>query len=198
MTGLDEARARLEAYIARLQRLDLEDLRLLALPLPDPRERAALLDEVNRAATAAGRAALVEEGRRRTREAVVIAYDRHMYDPTWAGLNWGRSLGTTNDRLGLVVAAEDAAVASIMADVLDEDSLATLSEPFEHAAGMAGSTTTPSLSLDRPGPQGWLLRIVFLITAIVAIGAAAVVGVAQLALGVIAAILAGRRGDRRG
>ena len=198
MTDEDEASARLDAFIVRLQRLDLEDLRLLALPVPDPEERAALLAEIGEQAAAAGRTALVEEGRERVRAAIVTAYDRHMYDPTWVGLNWGRSLGTTKDRLGLIVAAEDAAIAAVMSDLLDVDLVASLAEPLEHAAGMTGATTTPSLSLDRPGPQGWLLRIVFLITAIVAIGAAAVVGAAQLAIGVIAAILAGRRASKRG
>jgi hypothetical protein len=195
MTDLDRAADRLEAFLARLDRLGLEDLRLLALPVPDAEERAALLAEIGEAAAAAGRTALVEEARERARGAIVTAYDRHVYDPTWVGLNWGRSLGTTKDRLGLMVAAEDAAMAAVMSDLIDEDLVASLAEPLERAAGMTGATTTPSLSLDRPGPQGWLLRIVFVFTAIVAIGATAVVGAAQMALGVIAAILAGRRGD---
>jgi hypothetical protein len=190
----DEAAAdRLDAFLARLDRLALEDLRLLALPLPDPVVRAAVLDEVNRTAATAGRTGLVDEARRRARDAIVIAYDRHMYDPTWAGLNWGRSLGTAKDRLGLTVAAEDAAVAAVMSDVLDEDLVESLAEGFEHAAGMSGATTTPSLSFDRPGAQGWLVRIVFVAMAIAAIGVAFVVGVAQLAVGLVVAIAGSRR-----
>ena len=154
-----------------------------------------MLDLVRRAAAEAGRTALVEDARRRAREAVMIAYNRHQYEPTWAGLNWGRSLGTTKDRLGLVVAAEDAAIAAVMSDLLDEETVASLAEPFEHAAGMAGSTTTPSLSLDRPGTQGLLVRIVFGVMLVIA---ALVIGAAQAALGLIAAILSGRRGDQRG
>jgi hypothetical protein len=195
MTDVAEASARLEAFIARLQRLDLEDLRLVALPLPDPRERAALLKNVDLVAAEAGRTALVDDARQRARDAVVTAYNRHAYDPTWAGLNWGRSLGTTRDRLGLVVAVVDAAIAAVLSDLLDEETAASLSEPFEHAAGMAGSTTTPSLSLDRPGPQGWVVRMVFGVMLVVA---ALVIGAAQAALGLIAAILAGRRSSRRG
>ena len=190
----DEAAAdRLDAFLERLDRLALEDLRLLALPLPDPVVRAAVLDEVNRAAATAGRTGLVDEARRRARDAIVIAYDRHMYDPTWAGLNWGRSLGTAKDRLGLTVAAEDAAVAAVMSDVLDEDLVESLAEGFELAAGMSGATTTPSLSLDRPGAQGWLVRIVFVAMTIAAIGVALVVGVAQLAVGLVVAIAGSRR-----
>jgi hypothetical protein len=183
---------RLEAFLARLDRLGLEDLRLLALPLPDPTERGALLTEVDRVATEAQRGNLVEEGRRRSREAIFRAYDRHQYDPTWAGLNWGRSLGTSRDRLGLVLAAEDAAVAAVLSDLLDEDTVITLTEPFERAAGMAGSTTTPSLSLDRSGPVGLLARIVYALMLVVV---AATIGVVAAALTFITSVLLGRRRD---
>jgi hypothetical protein len=189
----DAAANRLDAFLDRLDRLALEDLRLLALPLPDPAVRAAVLDEVNRAAATAGRTALVDDARRRARDAIVTAYDRHLYDPTWAGLNWGRSLGTAKDRLGLTLAAEDAAVASVMSDLLDEDLVESLAEGFEHAAGMSGATTTPSLSLDRRGAQGWLVRIVFVAMTIAAIGVALVVGVAQLAIGLIVGVVGSRR-----
>jgi hypothetical protein len=189
----DAAANRLDAFLDRLDRLALEDLRLLALPLPDPAVRAAVLDEVNRAAATAGRTALVDDARRRSRDAIVTAYDRHLYDPTWAGLNWGRSLGTAKDRLGLTLAAEDAAVAAVMSDLLDEDLVESLAEGFEHAAGMSGATTTPSLSLDRPGAQGWLVRIVFVAMTIAAIGVALVVGVAQLAIGLIVGVVGSRR-----
>ena len=190
----DEAAAdRLGAFLERLDRLALEDLRLLALPLPDPVVRAAVLDEVNRAAATAGRTGLVDEARRRARDAIVIAYDRHLYDPTWAGLNWGRSLGTAKDRLGLTLAAEDAAVAAVMSDVLDQDLVESLAEGFEHAAGMSGATTTPSLSLDRPGAQGWLVRIVFVAMAIATIGVAFLAGIAQLAVGLIVGVVGSRR-----
>ena len=88
MTDVNQAADRLEAFLARLDRLALEDLRLVALPPPDPEERAAMLEVVRGAATEAGRTPLVEEARSRAREAVMIAYNRHQYDPTWAGLNW--------------------------------------------------------------------------------------------------------------
>ena len=150
---------RLDAFLARLDRVGLEDLRLLALPIPDARERAALLEEVDRVADGAGRRPLVDEARARTRAAIERAYARHQYEPTWAGLNWGRSMGTTRDRLGLTLAAEDAAVAAVMRDLLDDDTIAVLGEPFEHAAGMAGSTAVPSLSLRQPNRLGWLVWV---------------------------------------
>ncbi|HET9347386.1 MAG TPA: hypothetical protein VFO05_16960 [Candidatus Limnocylindrales bacterium] len=167
MTETDRAAGRLDAFLVRLDRVGLEDLRLLSLPLPDRDQRAALLAEVDRIAIDAGRKEQVDEARRRTRDAIERAYARHQYEPTWAGLNWGRSLGTTRDRLGLTVAAEDAAVAAVMSDLLDADTAAELTEPFEHAAGMAGSTSTPSLSLRRDNRVGW---VVWFLLAAAAVG----------------------------
>jgi hypothetical protein len=166
VTETDRAAERLHGFLERLDRLALEDLRLVSLPLPDPDERAALLSEIDRVAADAGRRPLVEVARTKTREAIERAYARHQYDPTWAGLNWGRSLGTTNDRLSLALAAEDAAVASVMSDLLDDDTTAVLTEAFEHAAGMAGSTTTPWLSLNRPNGLGWLVWILLAASAV--------------------------------
>ena len=157
-TEADRAAAdRLDVFLERLDRVGLEDLRLISLPLPDPDERAAALAKVDAAAQAAGLGPLVAEARRRTQDAIVRAYARHQYEPTWAGLNWGRSLGTTRDRLGLALAAEDAAVAAVVGDLLDDDTAAALSERFDHAAGMAGSTGTSSLSVTKPDGIAWLV-----------------------------------------
>lgn len=193
MTDLDDAATRLEAFLVRLDRLSLEDLRLVALPLPDRSARTAVLSEVSGAALEAGRTELVETARVRARTAITIAYDRHVYDPTIVGLNWGRSLGTTTDRLALTLAAEDAAVAAVMSDVLDEELIDALTEGFERAAGLPGATTTPSLSLDRPGAIGLVGRIVFGVMLVV-VGLA--IGFAEAALGLIAAAIAGRRRSR--
>jgi hypothetical protein len=195
--GGDRAAAdRLNAFLDRLDHVGLEDLRLVALPVPDPEERAALLAEIDRAADEGGRGPLVDEARKRTRAAIERAYARHQYEPTWAGLNWGRSLGTTSDRLGLAIAAEDAAVAAVMDDLLDEDTTAALAEPFEHAAGMSGSTTTPSLSLSKPNPIGWLVWILLAAAAVLVVASYLVgiwLAVAGLALIAIVAFTSWRR-----
>jgi hypothetical protein len=187
--GEDSPAVRLDAFLARLDRLGLEDLRLIALPLPDAGVRAALLDHVDHVAGEAGRRRLVDEARTRTRAAIERTYARHQYEPTWAGLNWGRSLGTTSDRIGLALAAEDAAVASVMSDLLDEDTAAALAEPFEHAAGMAGSTTTPSLSLSRANPIGWLVWIFFAASGVLVVASyVAGIWVAMAGLAIIAIV----------
>jgi hypothetical protein len=194
VTETDPAAGRLDAFLERLDRVGLEDLRLLSLPLPDREERTALLADVDRLADEAGRKSLVDVARRRTREAIERAYARHQYEPTWAGLNWGRSLGTTNDRIGLTVAAEDAAVAAVLGDVLDEDTAAALTEPFELAAGMAGSTATPSLSLTTPDRLGWVVWFLLAAAAVgVILSYALGFGIAILVLGFVAVVTLARR-----
>ena len=161
MTKAEEAAHRLDAFVARVHRLDLEDLRLISLPLPDPDQRAELLAYIDRAADAVGRRPLVDDARSTASDAIVRAYTNHQYDPTWVALNWARSLGTSKDRLGLILAAQDAAVAAVLSDVLEDDLAADLSEPFEHAAGMAGSTINPSLAVWRHDASGLVGRIFF-------------------------------------
>ena len=139
-------------------------MRLLALPVPEPKQRAEILAEIDRVATASGRGVLVRDARMAARNAVLRAYTSHQYDPTWVGLNWARSLGTTKDRLGLILAAEDAAVAAVLDDLLDEDLAAEISEPFEHAAGMAGSTISPSLAVWGNDASGLVGRIFYGLT----------------------------------
>ena len=179
------AAGRVDAFLARLDRLALEDLRLLSLPLPDPDARAALLARVDVAAATARRRELVTEARERARDAIVRAYASHQYEPTWAGLNWGRSLGTARDRLGLALAAEDAATAAALSDVLEEDALDDLREPFERAAGMAGSTPPQALLPGRPGSTGWLAWVA--LAALLATLAAAAATGAAVAIGGVGA-----------
>src|SRR5262249_40966325 len=62
-------------------------------------------------------------------------------EPTWFGLNWGRSLARSEDRAALVQAVEDAAMAAVVADLVPDDA-AALAEPFELVASMAGTAPT--------------------------------------------------------
>lgn len=130
---------RVGAFLETLERLNVDDLAMLALPEPDPAERSALVQRAESAAEAAGRYDEVRAAPGRAREALVQAFSFRAYDPTWFGLNWGRSLGRADDRARLVAAVEDAAVAAVVADLLPEDDIATLREPFERVASMAGT-----------------------------------------------------------
>jgi hypothetical protein len=187
-----DARARLDAFLDRLLHLSIEDLRLVALPPPDPEQRAELLAAVDRAARATNRSDLVELARTKVGVQLDEAFDRHGYDATWVGLNWGVSLGPTRDRVALGLAAQDAAVAAVLQDALPEDVLADLTEPFDLAAGMAGSTTTLSGALSgdvhRDARPAWL--VFALAVALVAVGALGYAAGAELFLVVLIVLTA--------
>jgi hypothetical protein len=127
---------RLEAFLAELGRLSVDDLSVVALPEPDPDERAALLQRAVDVAHAADRREELAMAPARAREQLLRAWSRRGYEPTWFGLNWGRSLGRADDRARLVAAVEDAAVAAVMADLLSPEDAGALREPFEIAASM--------------------------------------------------------------
>jgi hypothetical protein len=138
----------LDAFLHELDRTNLADLEVLALPEPDHVFRTALLERVAAAAAAGSVAVNVDGTRRRVRELMLRRLSGDTYRPTWAGLNWGASPMRTEDRARLVVAVEDAAVAALLEDRLDPEDSAALRGPFELASSMPGSGVTgwPDLS----------------------------------------------------
>jgi hypothetical protein len=132
---------RLDAFLHQLDRTNLADLEVLALPEPDSDPRAGLLDRV--AAAADGPDAIDIDGTRaNVRELMLRRLSGDTYRPTWAGLNWVASPMRTEDRIRLMVAVEDAAVAALLEDRLDPDDIAALREPFELVSSMAGTGVT--------------------------------------------------------
>ena len=141
---------RLDAFLHELDRTKLADLEVLALPEPDPEERAALLGRVAEAA-ARPDAVDVDDTRAGIRELMLRRLSDDGFRPTWAGLNWVASPMRIEDRAWLIVAVEDAAVAALLEDRLDPDDVAALREPFAIASSMEGAGTTgvPDLSGSR-------------------------------------------------
>jgi hypothetical protein len=150
------ARQRLETFLQEIERMNVDDLIVVALPALDPGRRADQLAVATRAASGTGRDALLIEARLRARELLVSGFARRAYDPTWFGLNWGRSLGRSADRAALFAAAEDAAAAAVVEDVIDEQVRHELVLPFRMAAAMRGSgqAANPSFATSRVGVPG--------------------------------------------
>ena len=144
---------RVAAFLAELGRFSVDDLAMVALPEPDPDERAALLQRAVDAAHAADRREELAVAPARAREQLFRAWSRRGYEPTWFGLNWGRSLGRADDRARLVAAVEDAAVAAVVADLLSPDDVGALREPFEIATSMAGAAPSSNPIIRGSVPQ---------------------------------------------
>lgn len=120
------ARARLEKLFASFDRLTPFELERVGLRRRDEATRAALLRDVVQAANAADRTVLLAEARARARDTVFRRYDAGGLHPTWGGLNWGISQGTIEDRVAIVEALEDAASATVVADLVAPDVVAAL------------------------------------------------------------------------
>ena len=71
-------------------------------------------------------------------------YDRNMYQPTWAGLNWGRSLGTIEDRVAVAAAVEDAAIGTVATDVAMPADVDALLDPLRLLVSMHPDETPRS------------------------------------------------------
>ena len=132
---------RLEAFLERLDRMSLGDLQVLSLPEPDPDERADLLERVAKAARFAGadRTAEIDEARQLVSEVLFRRFAQAGLNPTWAGVNWAASSYRADDRVRLILAAQDSAVADVLDDVLPKDDLAALRAPFAVASSMEGA-----------------------------------------------------------
>jgi hypothetical protein len=177
---------RIAAFLETLSRLAVDDLAVLALPEPDPNERTALRGRAEAAAERAGRLQEVRVAPDRAREALIQAFSFRAYEPTWFGLNWGRSLGRADDRARLLAAVEDAAVAAVVADLLPEDDVVALREPFERVASMAGTAPAANPLIEGAVGRRALVAALFVLSAV---GAAALGG----GLAALAALGARRR-----
>ena len=153
----------LGAFLAELSRLSVDDLAMVALAEPDPVDRAALLQRAVDAAHAADRREELAAAPGRARDQLFRAWSRRGYEPTWFGLNWGRSLGRADDRARLIAAVEDAAVGAVVADLLPEEEVAALREPFEIARSMAGAAPSSNPIVRGSVPQrGFVAALVAL------------------------------------
>ena len=173
---------RVEMFFGRLDRLSVDDLIVLALPGVDRERRAALLDRVETAGAAAGRTDELDECAERAVSWIVQAFSFRSLEPTWFGLNWGRSLGRSDDRARLFEAIEDAALAAVVADLVPDEA-ATLAEPFEDVASMSGAGAGPVPSAGWASPNA--VRVAWVLGAYgwIALGGQLIVAIAARIFG---------------
>jgi hypothetical protein len=150
---------RVRTFLDRLERLSVDELSVLALAPFDPSEADRLRQRAEVAAEDAGRLGEFDEAVDRARDLVVQAFSFRGLEPTWFGLNWGRSLSRAEDRALLLAAVQDAAMAIVVGDLLPDEA-AALAEPYELAASMRGAapTSNPASSTHRNAVRvAWVL-----------------------------------------
>lgn len=144
------------------------------------------------AADEVGLRPLVDDSARDARELVIRAFASNQYQPTWAGLQWGRSLGSARDRSNLIAAVEDAVLAAVVADIADPDDVATLAGPFETLVAMRATYPEQSLpgALASRSPLGAFgIAVMLGIALLFAVGTTTAVGSAEAGIGVGVVVL---------
>jgi hypothetical protein len=143
-TAAAAAKQRAARFLEDLDHLGIEDVGLVSLPPDGAAERTPAREAAVAACTAAGLGPLLESTREKARTRVIRMYDRNMYQPTWAGLNWGRSLGTVEDRVAVAAAIEDAAIGTVATDVVAAEQAEALLEPMRLLVAMHPDETPRS------------------------------------------------------
>lgn len=182
---LADARVRVEQFLAELDHVGVEDVGLVSMPAADVAARAPARADAVAAAQSAGLGLYLAESREQARARVVRMYDRNAYQPTWAGLNWGRSLGTVEDRVAVAAAVEDAAIGTVAMDVAPADTVEELLEPMRLIISMHPDETPRSLFAG----TGWTPRLGAVLFVLFAATTVAVLGVYFGAVGWVAAIV---------
>lgn len=127
-------------FASELDRTSSPDLAVVVLGRPVDADRVALLGRVRSAATAApDRLAEIDRTRREVAELMLVRLNRAGLVVTWAGLPWaGASALRTEDRVWLSMAAQDAAVADLLAARLSPDDRDQLRAGWDVVASMPG------------------------------------------------------------
>ena len=181
------AHARLAALFAAFDRLTPYDLERIGLRRRDGEARASMVQAVVEAAQRANRTALLDEARSTARDAVLRRYREGGLHPTWVGLNWGISQGTTEDRVAIVEALTDAAAAAVVADLVPAEVTNSLAIDADHILALAsGEVSEGALAhAVEPPPAGMhdtIARRVAVWVGALAVGSL-VFGLVEVALG---------------
>jgi hypothetical protein len=129
------ARDRVEGVLERLRRVDLQ---VVVVAAPDA-VRVAARDRALQAAVAAGRVELFDEAAVAAREATLRAFARGGFTGTWAATEMAMSVASASDRVAAAAAFEEAAMAAVVEDLVDEETLETLratSEELDSTTGL--------------------------------------------------------------
>ena len=108
-----------------LERLSRINLQVVVLAPPDG-IRLAAQARARAAAIAAGRGDLLKEAVAAARETTIRAFSRAGFSGTWAATDWSISVARPDDRVGAAAAFEEAAMAEVVQDLLDDETLEVL------------------------------------------------------------------------
>lgn len=120
--GAEAARTRVEALLEHLRHVDLQ----VVVVAPPDATRLAARERAGAAAAAAGRAALLLEAAAAAREGTLRAFALGGFSGTWAATEMSASVANASDRVAAAEAFEEAAMAAVVEDLVDDETLEDL------------------------------------------------------------------------
>lgn len=159
---VDEVRAaaaeRVRGFLAQIERLGPADFERFALEGVDTEGRRAARASASQAAREAGLSRLLENARTEARLAVERSLVGDLYQPTFVGLNWSRSIARPADQAAMAATVEDAASAAVVDGLVSAVIVDRLREPFEFVAAAAPSADDAKRRPDRSDRLGqWIM-----------------------------------------
>jgi hypothetical protein len=125
-TAVEAARARVNRFLIEVSKLPTERLRLFAVAPADADRHRRVVDDVEAIAIGRGVWEPLAEILADVNDWVLRRYADRGYDPTFIGLNWGRSPGTAQDRAIVAGSLREAVTAIVLAPLIPADSVGEL------------------------------------------------------------------------
>lgn len=120
-SAVHAARARVDRFLIEVSKLPTERLRLFAVVPADADRHRQIVDDVEAAAMGHGFWDSLAEILADTNDWVLRRYADRGYDPTFIGLNWGRSPGTAGDRAVVAGSLREAVAALFLAPIIPDE-----------------------------------------------------------------------------
>jgi hypothetical protein len=116
--AVEAAVGRVDRFLVEVSKLPTERLRFFAIAPADADLHRRVVDDVEAAAIGRGLREPLSEILADVNDWVLRRYADRGYDPTFIGLNWGRSPGTAQDRAIVAGSLREAVTAIVLAQVI--------------------------------------------------------------------------------
>lgn len=182
------ARDRVADLLERLARINLQ----VVVVAPPDTARQAARDRAREVAADAGRSALLDEAVAAARDVTLRAFARGGFTGTWAATETSMSVATAADRVAAAAAFEEAAMAAVVEDRLDPETIDLLratADELDQAGGLPTPGSLASLasplSIPARGPGLVVVQVAALLLAgVIAATLGIGFGILALAVGV--------------
>jgi hypothetical protein len=190
--GAEAARARVERLLEEMTRVDLQ---VIVVSAPDA-TRLAAEERARDEALLAGRDTLLRDATAAVRAATIELFARAGFSGTWAFTEAAISVATADDRVAAAAAFEEAAMAAVVEDLVDPETLEILrstSDQYERfgrlpSPGSLSAVAAPAGKMIRGPLQVAIVALFVVVCFAIGLFAGSSFGLVLLALGV--AILA--------